>query len=91
MEELRNLILKGFDIRHLKAKCNHPSCSSKPEKEVFIYEYTTKRKIGIATLYVCATHMYDANSIVKKIKLISPSAIIQSKIGNVAQPGRAHG
>ena len=90
MERFRNAILDRFDIKHLKSRCNHPSCLSRPEKEVFIYKYTTTRKIGIATLYVCATHLFDANSIVKKIKLISPSAIIQSRIGTVAQPGRAH-
>ncbi|MBI2076711.1 MAG: hypothetical protein HYT72_05690 [Candidatus Aenigmarchaeota archaeon] len=85
MERFRNAILDRFDIKHLKSRCNHPSCLSRPEKEVFIYKYTTTRKIGIATLYVCATHVFDAKAIVKKIKSLSPSSIIQSRIGTVAQ------
>ncbi len=85
MERSRNAILNRFDIRHLRTRCNHPSCLSRPEKEVFIYKYTTTRKIGIATLYVCAMHLFDAKAMVEKIKSLSPGSIIKSEIGTVAQ------
>ncbi len=91
IERITNIILGTLDVRKLNKSCNFPDCTRKIDSEVSIYEYTTSRKIGFATLYLCREHLHVANELLKRIKEEVPNKIIQSRIGKVAQPGRAHG
>lgn len=84
-EAIRNLILDVLDIRKLRSLCNAPKCRNRTENEVFIYQYTTQRKIGLATLYLCGKHLNITKDLLKKIKAAVPDKIIQSHIGRVAQ------
>ena len=84
-ESIRNLVLSALDIKKLRQTCNAPKCTNRTENEVLIYQYTTQRKIGIATLYLCSRHLSIAKDLLKKIKAAVPDKIIQSHIGRVAQ------
>ncbi len=90
-DAVRSIILSMLDITKLNRLCNISECCNSVDSAVFIYQYTTRRKIGIATLYLCRKHLHTANDIIKRIKRELPDKIIQSNIGKVAQPGRAHG
>ena len=79
MYQITSTILNMFDIKKLKRQCNYPGCNNKPEKEIYIYEYTIKRKIGLATIYLCNEHINTVKGLVTKIKNIEPKAIIESR------------
>ena len=79
MYELTNAITEAFDIKKMKNECNHPGCKNRPEKEFFIYEYSTRRITGIATLYVCAEHLAVARKLMKRLKELEPRIVIMSK------------
>lgn len=85
VDKVRDVILSALDIRKLRRVCNAPKCSNSTENEIFIYQYTTRRKIGLATLYLCSKHLNIARDLLKKIKTAVPDKIIQSHIGRVAQ------
>ena len=85
MYELTNAITAAFDIKKLKNECNHPGCRNKPEKEFFIYEYSTRRITGIATLYVCAEHLTVARSLMTKLKELKPHIVIMSKEKDISK------
>ena len=84
-ERIRSLILGVLDIRKLNKSCNFPSCNGGVDNEVLIYEYTTQRKKGLATLYLCGRHISVVKDIIQRIKASVPDKIIQSSIGKVAQ------
>ena len=78
MYEITNAIMRTFDIKKLKSLCNQPSCNKKPEKEFFIYEYRTKRNIGIAKIYLCKKHIEIARNLMVNLKNIEPTMVIES-------------
>jgi len=79
VSKVTETILGMLDIRKLKSSCNYPNCSKKPEKEILIYEYTMRKSIGLATLYLCREHADVAKGLVTKIRNIDPKSIIESK------------
>ena len=79
MYELTNAISKAFEIKKMKSLCNYPSCKNKPKKEFFIYEYTTKRIIGIATLYLCDEHIKEARNLMINLRELDPKIFIEKK------------
>ncbi len=90
MEKMRGIVMNGYDIRQLDKRCNFPHCKNKPEASHDIFEFTLQRNIEIAKLYLCNEHLNSANMLMKTLRKSFPDVIIQSKQGNVAQPGRAH-
>jgi hypothetical protein len=85
METIRNLILNAFDIRKLKKECNFPACERRVSNEIFVYEYTIKRNIDLAMLYLCGEHLPAAKRLIKSIREMMPNKMVQSRVGRIAQ------
>ena len=79
--DIQKLVLKNFDVKKFKFGCNHPACKSKPDKEILIYEYATKK--GLVKLYVCKKHS-DISGFMKKIKAGS-SKLIEKSVRNMGR------
>ena len=77
--DIRDVILKMFDIKKFKYKCNQPYCEREPKKEVLIYEYKGKKKIGLAKLYLCEEHS-DIRELLSELRRIEPKLIIGSEV-----------
>ncbi len=78
MYEITNEITKTFDVKKLKSRCNFPLCNKRPEKEFFVYEYTTKKNRGIAKIYLCSKHIEIARNLMEKLRNIEPKMVIES-------------
>ena len=90
-EKMRMIIMNAYDIRQLDQRCNYPHCKSVPEASYDIFEFSLQKNTGIAKLYLCKAHLDCAQSLMKTLRKSFPDIIIQSKQGDVAQTGRAHG
>ncbi|MFC2143073.1 hypothetical protein ACFLQN_01610 [Candidatus Aenigmatarchaeota archaeon] len=88
MEKLRSLSLDQFNIQNLSSCCNIKGCSKKPEKEIFIYEYTIKRRKGIVTVYLCKDHTKDLRTFMRKLRDNAPKMLIEKSVYPIEKKGR---
>ena len=72
---IRDVILETFDIKNFKYKCNKHNCDREPRKEILIYEYRRKKKIGLVKLYLCEEHS-DTKKFLSDLREIEPKMII---------------
>ncbi|MFH0832556.1 MAG: hypothetical protein V1900_02460 [Candidatus Aenigmatarchaeota archaeon] len=73
-------VAKKFDVKRLKNRCNHLQCKRRPEKEVLIYDYKTKK--GLIKLYLCKWHM-DVSEFMESIR--DPKKIIEKSVKDLGQ------
>lgn len=77
--DIRDVILKMFEIKKFKYKCNQPYCDRKPKNEVMLYEYIRKKKTGLAKLYLCEEHS-DTKKLLSALRRIAPKMTIESNV-----------
>jgi len=82
---MMEIILKDFDIRRMGERCNFKTCKNRPNREIFIYQYTLTRKKGIATLFLCDKHLNLIEPLIKKLKEKNPSMIIKNDVINMGR------
>lgn len=82
MVDMRGAILEMFDIKKFKYKCNQRGCDREPKKEVLIYEYRRKKKIGLVKLYLCEEHL-DIRKLLSELRTIEPKMIIEKEEENI--------
>jgi len=79
-EAIIETILKLYDIKHLKKRCNFKGCDKKPSKMVEIIERNNIKKRIIAKLYLCDEHIHSVDELIERLKKINRGVIIEKKI-----------
>ncbi len=79
-EDMMKVILKSYDIKHLKKKCNFNGCKKKPTKLVEIVERNNVKKRVLTKLYLCDEHLKSVDELILKLKKMSRGVIIEKKV-----------